>query len=273
MGKIFSWDEILNKRVPEMNSFSHIAKTIRERLEAIDSILGGIICGSVLKNSHTVRSDIDCLVVYEEKWHNLIVKALQDIYCSAARMHIPVGFIPVDLSVAKSSSHHISLSFAAHLDQSAMNGGVIRQNPLPFFNFDNKDILQDVHNYVSQKMRKLESGNIEISDMGSYEPELYRLLQKALEAPVHIARKMLLLRKVKLPDDSKEMVAQYYSLIATDEEKDLFRILVVADENYTRALLLQIEKPNKDQYFQDIMKIIKLLPDSLRFARLNALRI
>lgn len=52
---------------------------------------------------------------------------------------------------------------------------------------------------------------------------LYRFLQKILEAPVHVARKILWWHNIKMPNDSKQTVSFHYLNIANQKEKTIYK--------------------------------------------------
>jgi len=271
MGKVFLWDEIKKGKIPQPSDFTTIVSRIRQDLGATDSVIGGILCGSILWNSCNQRSDIDCVVVYDPAKRRKVVDILRGINKAAANCHVPVEMIPLDSHIARTPLHHIGLSFAIHLRYAAENGGLIKENPLPFFVFDDASIVEDVRSYLRNKLRRLEKGLGALPTMEV--AELHRFLQKVLEAPVHVARKILRWQKVKMVDDAKRTIMRYYPNIANAQECDLFAKITKADNKYTTELLAQFQHPNEDRYSETIEEVKDLAWDTLEFVRLNALRL
>lgn len=271
MGKVFSWNEIESGEIPQYSDFSTVISKIRQDLETTDGVVGGILCGSVLWNSCNQRSDIDCVVVYDPAKRREVVEVLRGINRTAADLHVPAELIPLDLHIARTPLHHIGLSFAVHLRYATENGGLIKTNPLPLFTFDNASIVEDVRGYLRNKLRRLEKGVIALPTMEV--AELHRFLQKVLEAPVHVARKILWWQKVETPDDAKRTVMRYYPNIASVQERKLFAKITAADNQYTTELLVQLQNPDKNRYSQTIEGVKDLALDTLEFVRLNALRL
>ena len=271
MGKVFSWDEIKKGKIPQPSDFTTIVSRIRQDLGVTDGVIGGILCGSILWNSCNQRSDIDCVVVYDPVKRRKVVDVLRGINQAAANRHVPAELIPLDLHIAKTPLHHIGLSFAVHLRYAAENGGLIKENPLPFFVFDDASIVEDVRSYLRNKLRRLEKGLGALPTMEV--AELHRFLQKVLEAPVHVARKILWWQKVETPDDAKRTIMRYYPNIANAQERDIFAKITTTDSKYTTELLAQIQHPDEDQYSRVIEEIKDLVWDTLEFVRLNALRL
>lgn len=271
MGKVFSWNEIEERKIPQPSDFTTIVSKIRQDLGATDGVVGGILCGSILWNSCNQRSDIDCVVVYDPAKRREVVGVLRGINQAAADHHVPAEMIPLDLHIARTPLHHIGLSFAVHLRYATENGGLIKENPLPLFVFDDASVVEDVRGYLRNKLRRLEKG---VSALPTMEvAELHRFLQKVLEAPVHVARKILWWQKVETADDSKRTVMHHYPDIASAQERDLFAKITTTDSEYTTELLTQLQCPDKVRYSQAIEGVKDLAWDTLEFVRLNALRL
>jgi len=271
VGKVFSWGEIERKEIPQPSDFSIVVGKIRQNLEVANGVVGGILCGSVLWNSYNERSDIDCVVVYDPTKRREVVEALRDINQTASTLHVPTELIPLDMHIVRTPLHHIGPSFAVHLRYAAENGGVIKENPLPLFVFDGISIVEDVRGYLRNKLRRLEKGMSTLPTMEV--ADLLRFLQKVLEAPVHVARKLLRWQAVKMPDDSKRTVMFYYPDIANAREHELFVKITTIDSQYTAEILAQLQHPNKALYSRVIGEIEELAWDTLEFVRLNAFRL
>lgn len=271
MGKVFSWNEIEERKIPQPQDFETVVSKIRQELGVADGVIGGILCGSILWNSCNQRSDIDCVVVYDHTKRREVVEVLRGINQVAADLHVPTELIPLDLHIARTPLHHIGLSFAVHLRYATENGGLIKTNPLPLFAFDDAGVVDDVRGYLRNKLRRLEKGLSALPAMES--AELHRFLQKVLEAPVHVARKILWWQKVETPDDAKRTVIRYYPDIASAQERELFAKITAADSQYTTELLAQLQNPDKSRYSEAIEEVKDLAWNTLEFVRLNALRL
>ncbi|MCX5706049.1 MAG: hypothetical protein NTZ92_08355 [Candidatus Omnitrophica bacterium] len=153
----------------------------------------------------------------------------------------------------------------------AEKGGIIKENPLPFFVFDAASAVEDIRGYLRNKLRRLENGVIALPTMEA--ADLHRFLQKVLEAPVHVARKILYWQKVEMPNDLKQTVLRCYPDIAREQERELFTKITEADSQYSEELLAQLRHPEEDQYSRTIGELKGLALDTLEFVRLNALRL
>lgn len=272
MSRVFTWDEVEGMKIPDCKSFNEIADWIRVDLGNADgAVIGAVLCGSVLNNTHNRHSDIDCFVVYNQQEERAVFSLLGAIHKYADSLYVPIEFIPLSLEISRTRMHHIGPLFASHLRRAAANGGVIKENPLPLLCFDGGvDLTEDLRNYLRNKLRRLEKGLINISEME--EVELCRFLQGALRTPVHIARKMLEWRGVKITDDAKATIVKHYPTIASSQEKSLFSSINSVDIHYTKMLLLQLQNPNKEHYFRTIDFLKETVWEVLEFTRLNAIR-
>ncbi len=257
--------------VPSPENFAIVANEIRARFEKTEGILGATLCGSILGNGCNFRSDIDCVVIYDPNEQREVAEVMHDVGGFARDLNVPTEFIPLDPDIAGSSVHHIVHSFAVHLGYAAKMGGVIKTNPLEFFNLEHADANSDIHGYLRNKLRRLEKG-IAVLPMMS-EEELHRFLQKVLEAPVQIARKMLWWCRVETQDDSKQTVMRRYPEIASEQELALFLRVTTADRAYTDVVAAQLEHPDRDRYAMTVEELKEVVWATHEFVRLTALRI
>lgn len=271
MGRIFTPLEIEQGKVPKLESFPKLLRKIRERLTATKGIEGAVMCGSVLYGSHSCRSDLDCVVVYDHQNLRAIMKVFGDIVATAAQLYIPLELISTDIYIARRTTHSIGGSFKQHLEFAVVNGGMIKADPLKFFSFGRADMAEDFRGYLSHKRQKLEKGLIKMGVME--DGELCQFLQKVLEVPMHVARKMLYWKGAQLADDSKKAVTKHYLKTVRGQEKKIFESIIALDERYSAELDRQLKYENKNQYLQAIEEIKSAAPAVLEFLRLNAFRL
>ncbi|MDP2651275.1 MAG: nucleotidyltransferase domain-containing protein [bacterium] len=278
MSKVFAWHEIwpiTRRAIPSIEDFHQTARDIREKLAQDGSIIGGILYGSAIWSTYSRRSDIDCIVLYWSEKRDSAFKTFREVSVLASDYDVPIDLYFVDTEIASASMHRITLSLTKHLEYAVNHGGLVRENPLPYLSFKPTSDEEEVVSYLSHKLGRLEREFAKISTIRMKGPEFYRFLQKVLEAPIHIARKMLWLEGVEMEDDSKDSVLHYYPSIASERELNLLKLVVKADRNYTRVLQSVLdEKLNHQQYsitLEELASVTAL--HSLEFARLNVLRL
>lgn len=265
MGKVFSWKEIANGQIPRLDDFSIVQSLIVSELEKRNEIIGGVICGSVIRGDHNVRSDVDCLVVHSGQNILKIIGLLQELNRFANQLYVPVEFIPVDIRVAHTPT--VEMSFGMHLDWSVRNGGCIKTNPIPMLSFE-LDMGQELQNYVRLKLNKLTKRWIKYPE-ASFE-QRFHFLQKILEAPIYIARKIIRWKGVDISfDDSKRRIVELYSEHFNDSQSsEFFREAVATDAGYTAKLLQQLKCSDEGAYLKVLEEIELIVPDVLEFIRL-----
>ena len=175
------------------------------------------------------------------------------------------------MSIAPTPLHSIGPSFAAHLQYAVCHGGLIKKNPLPLFALDHISDTEDVYGYLRNKLRRFEKETVNLPTMT--ESDRYRFLQKILEAAMHIARKVLWLNRVPMPNDSKQEVIRWYPGISTPREYQLFLDLVLADNSYTAELARQMECLNPLGYRYMIDEVQNRARSALEFIKLNGARL
>ena len=233
MGKVFLWNDIKNHRVPTPENFEEVVEQLIRCLTHCRGVVGAMLCGSVLMKCSNLRSDIDCLVLYDGR--------------------------------------HISQAFATHLIRTVEHGGVIKTNPLSAVNVPAFDSAESIRGYLRSKLGRFEKSFIDLPAMS--ERERCYFLQRVLESAVHIARKMLWHWQVNTLDDTKPTISKHYLLKASEEECELFRKIVRVDSQYTEELLEQLRLPNKKRYDQIIQELEELVVDSIRLLKLSALQL
>jgi len=260
MGKIFPWEEIVSKSVPEIESFDKVRQELKEKL-SIFPFIGGIICGSVLQGTHNVRSDLDCLALYMIRQTELALSIKQDLIAYAHQLNVPLELISVDSRTAMSLCHQIGPSFTQHVKWSAKNGGIIGKNPLPDFATTN-DLHQDLIEYFRRKIRMLEKG---LEKLPIFDPkERCEFLQKILEAPIYVVRNFLVWQGEDLRGSSKDIVLEK---VSNKEWKSFLEKISDLDHLYSDELYRQLKSPNYDNYSAILSRIEEVAPEVLYFVK------
>lgn len=272
MGRVFSWEEFVRKEVPAIKDFSSACEEIRYELSNTDGVLGAVIFGSAIGARFMERSNIDCLVVYDEARFG-ILGLLHRLQASIRKRHIPFECIPVGDVSARMGLHTIGPSFASHLERAIKAHGFIKNNPLTFLRLpdsaNSKSArIEEVLGYLRRKIFRFEQGIVELSVMA--ESEYLHFLRKILESPVHIARKVLWLL-APAPDDSKAYVIQQYPALVPARLSGIFKTLLGMDADYSREVSAQVHDPHVGRYLVELETITQQTFLALDFARGNAL--
>lgn len=190
MGRVFTWQEIENDEVPHREDFVTLKKELVRRLRGSRAILGAQLCGSVPRDDFSIRSDFDVVVVYRYRQIDQATALLQKLYGYAAELHIPLELIPIDDLLAGTPDHTFTPSFLEHLESSKMfEGSTIKQPPSEVIVPSQYTLLEDTRQYLQNKLRKFQKAYIRYPHTD--EVSRARLLEKTLDFPVYIGRKIL----------------------------------------------------------------------------------
>ncbi len=266
MGRVFTWDEISKGQVPEEEHFQQIIEQLAEALAASSDVVGATICGSMI-TEYTQRSDIDCVLIYEPGFIRAVQASVLPVEQEAARLYVPLDLIPVSRDLAQNGLHHITLSFGAHLRYAAKGKRVIKKDPMSFLNFVGKNPWQDVTEYLLTKIGKLEKGILKVGAMD--ERDECAFFEDMLRMVFHVARKMLFLKHVKMPNDSKRMISEFYPQIAPPEQADLFWRITGMDVRYGEELKRLLLDPGSSGKYRSLLNELRTMAhEALRFNHL-----
>ena len=129
-------------------------------------------------------------------------------------------------------------------------------------------VVQEVESYIKMKMYGLQTALTQMAFFS--EAELVRFFRKALEAPTHVARKMLIYKDA-LGGDSKREVQERYRETMPAVLSKRFDYLLSLDRSYSMDLEIQMEEPNQEKYRKTLDQLQKQLPKVLAFLRANIL--
>lgn len=254
MGKIFSYSEIEEGRVPTTSDFS-LAKDLA--FSALTSsisrneVSGAAVFGSVAKGTPSERSDFDLLVItQEEKPLDTVVEAFDLIY---QRTNVGIEPIIIPDALARRGFHTMDASFYIHLQKTLNAENVVGTNPLDIMVPFDLSLTKVHEQYLIQKLRRLREGIFTHS-----QADKYRVLQRALEAPINTGRRTLQalyeLGSLEEPlvDDGKASVKRLFGEMFTGTTLgEGFNTLIQRDDSYTTllraALAGDISQPEYDE--------------------------
>ncbi|MEK7157279.1 MAG: nucleotidyltransferase domain-containing protein [Patescibacteria group bacterium] len=267
MGQVFTWKEIVRKRVPQLGDFAIAIGEARSLFERKDVIVGAIVCGSVTRGDHNVRSDVDCFVLYDHEREHEAFTVIQTATSASAHRRVPLVCIPCDTLLSGTYMHHIGGSFLWHLQKAVEMGGLLKGDPLQLVT-DLRSRQEEAESYLRVKMYNLQESWGMIRTFS--EERIASYLKKLLEAPVHIARKMLAHQGLLSGDSKQQVCARYEEHMDTALSEKLEK-LVGLDTRYSEELRAQLERPDEKKYRRTCDAILTKSEDVLSFVRANAM--
>lgn len=269
MGEVFTWDAVQSGRIPEKRSFRHVAEAVQSRLSSEPSVASMLLFGSVVRGDFDIRSDIDCVVIYETQEEGRAMGIMHEIDQMAHALHVPINFTPCDTVLARTRLHHLGMSFIRHLQASIEAGGLIKGNPVDLI-APTIPASQEIESYIKMKMYSIQES---LAQMTTFSEERQAaFLKKALEASTHVARKMLIYEGT-LRGDSKREVQEWYRETMPGALSEQCDRLIRLDRQYTENLKAQLENPNEGMYREALGKLESQLPRVLEFLRSNIIRL
>lgn len=269
MGKVFTWDEIREGVVPTLVSFGAVAERTREILSRELSVLAAVLCGSVLWGTHTRRSDIDCVLVFKSSERRQTEEAIRELLAFAKKHAVPLELSPLDDIIAGTPAQHIGVMFARHLRRAAEFGGRIKGDLFHHISFDGIRPLEDIRSYLRFKLRALEIGAFDLPFRDTWERA--RHLERVLDTPAHVARRMLEWRGAALEDDSKSAVYAQYRRMFDGAAAELLDMAIAANQQYEMELARQFVFLNPERYERALTAVEAATQPVREFVRLNAL--
>jgi hypothetical protein len=270
MGRVFSFNEIEARQVPTIEAISGLARFIKTLAENNESIRAGVILGSVMYGRHTRRSDVDFVVIHDASQAVAAHKLFRLFYEQAAQVHVPLEVISISDQLAAASAHDIGLALTNHLSLADKSTCVVKQHPCELLSPHVLNAREDILNYLCRKAADLERRQYHLAQMSGH--EYFKYLQKLLESPIHIARRMLQLRR-ESTDDSKPRVVSQYAEIVNRDLAELFERLQSLDAEYSAELERQLEHPSEAAYKTMLKRIEQVIPDAVTFAQQNLLAV
>ncbi len=266
--RVFTWEDIARERVPRRESFSLVTDYIRGLFEQCDGIHGAILCGSFLGGHHSLTSDIDCFLIYSNQDIDMVMELLNTISQMAESFSVPVEFITVQDTFARTPFNPIGPLFRAHIQWAADNGGIIKKNPLELLDKSARTVTEELVQYLSLRISWLEKKMAEYPALSSEKQA--RVLSKVLD-PYHVARKVLQTMGYEMAQGSKVgIVFQYALSIDSKYLKSLFDTLHKAAVNYSDMVEYYVSNPSFSQYVRVLESLERLIPVALSYLHESA---
>jgi len=250
MGKVYSWSAITEQGIPSPRDFENARQQALSKLSQLVEyglIYGARIFGSVARGNPSIRSDLDLLVVFENDIaREELRKIFHDVY---KETRVIVESTALKRELVDLGFHTIDPTFLEHFQYILKEGNIVGNDPLNLVRPQEGNVLNLHQQYLSQKLKRLTDGLLTPT-----KEEQLKILQRALEAPVNVGRRMLMtLRCLGIldldeDDDSKEVIIRNYRRIF-DEDNGLlqFNFLLESDRRYTRFL----EETLQGQYIEE----------------------
>ena len=252
MGRIFSWEEIEQGKVPRLESFKEVTQKLRKELASNKKVVVALLCGSALRGDYSIRSDIDCFVIYSD---GVVFSDLRKLVAYAKRLSVPLEMIPVNIRMVGIDFYLLKeTSFLHHLEWAAKQGGIVKGETfsiLKIMETDRKEMLKSTVTTISTKLHRA------LCELSRFEGEKRIFnLGKILEAPIQMVREIVWARKIPIPSQGKEEVLKAYWTIADEKSRHLLDEVVRVDKEYSATLEKVSRQPDPAPYKEEYTRIL-----------------
>ncbi len=251
MGVVYSPEEIRNGHIPRVGDHAALGRSLLDIVGVNGSILAGVVYGSTAVDRASQRSDVDVLFIYRTgellTSLNLAKTALND---ARSNGNFAKDEIHMEPSITLGSASRSGVSdYISHFKRVCQNNtGWSVGDPLQYLDLTpvgQAEHQADVANFLAAKTEKFTKAAF------ASEPD-YKAMQRALELPVSIARKiqgLSSLSKGSLPSEDKQsMLSVGRSILLERRSRSSNGVdaqtaqekLVAFDQNYTWALSLAV---------------------------------
>lgn len=240
MGRVFSYEEIRQNRVPKAEDFKSAKEITANYLLALHKegdIVGAQFIGSVAKGVPTRRSDLDVVIITNGSFAMRRIKDHGVLIKNA--FHIPFEPIAIPHDLAGSGEHTIDVEFFQHVKEVATPDNVIGSAPIESLNSRKVPFFAIHHDYLIAKLRRLREGY-----NASGESEFLKIIQRAFESPISVGRRTLISLgiplvhpKTGISDDGKESVSHVFmNHFGASSIGSFFQKLLEFDREYSDLL-------------------------------------
>jgi predicted nucleotidyltransferase len=265
MGKVYSWEAINNGGIPELSGYGKAKENLIGNLNDLSQkevIFGAKIFGSVAKNSYSIRSDLDVLILANTSEVNSELDSIfKNIFLETK---VEVKSQLIYSKSAEISGHTIDPSFYKHLQRIPNLDNIAGQDPLIKLKANNENIVDNCQRYLARKIKSISENYFVRSNKALPEnnTELLKNAQRILESPINSGRKILAASeslKIFKPDednDGKMVILRNFRKFFEENEQIIstFNKLLLRDSEYS-ALLKEIEYQGR--YQKDYRKFIE----------------
>jgi hypothetical protein len=253
MGRILTCSQLGSGAVPKVTNFGKALTLVRATCSGF-WVESAQFFGSAAYGAYGPRSDIGVIIRGEEldpaHLRGYIACLVDDVMKSFA---IPLSVQLVTEKQIETGNHTLMGPLARHLRRVAacegakIKGDVCGWLPPP------EITTAEVRDYVVRKFDDIQSKLLQSDRM--LDSQLCRLLQKVVEAPLHVARRQLDLMGKLTEDDCSAVVIERYRATMPAELVQAFLAAHGANEFYDAQVTTHMQRFNKEGY-QNVLQIL-----------------
>ncbi len=273
MAKFFTLTDIRQKRIPTKEDISAVTAKIMEIKEWSD-ITDMLIYGTVAREQHTWRSDIDIICICKDATYNY---HLNQYACRSASFEKKLGVVVnasfLSESLVKEKMHGFSSSMLYNAERYNL---LIKGNPIgKMKRYSSDESYQSpkmtVLGHIEDKVRSYSRGMSQYPGMTN--GEQMRFFERMYCAPLHLVRNLLWANGVAYVDTREKLIAQFTDVVK--DKKQPFDILdqiaIFHRANCNHGEFVEFfrgisKNPSKNEYLQHVRRLyetLSIFPDML----------
>lgn len=266
MGRVFTWEEILENRIPRNDCFRHARYDLEAALGAEPCVVGALAYGSVVHGHDTFRSDLDCLIIFDQAQTRRYRELTRSLAETIRQKHlVSLHFMAFDTVLAETGHHCVSEPFRKHLAYSEKHGGLIKGAPLAKLK-KSRSVQADLVNFLCTRLCELENGWAQSRSLTDEAQARY--VELLLSTPVQLARKVID-ADGGLAGDGCQAVRDAYEERMPKKLSAQLERLMIADVEYTDFVREQIIAADKRRYCAFLHRLVEGSLRTVDFVRNN----
>lgn len=254
MGRILGLRDVAKGQVPTKEQFEQAKAVVRERCLLEGGVKAAMFFGSTVYGAGGPRSDLDVVMVSTDADLPIVRGRMATLADGLMKKYaVPLSVQLVAVDQLQMGLHTLTGPLVMHLRRAAehehamVKGNVLQRLPSP-------QITQvDVLEYVVKKHHSLQEALLRADRW--QEPLLCRLLQKVVEAPLHVARRQLDLAGLLDSDDRGKVVVDRYAKSMPDALRLAFAAAHEANHFYDTQLERHLLHFSAEAYLQVLRRL------------------
>ena len=253
--KIFTWEEVRDRKVPKKESFSPFLQLLQDKLKNTKGVVAASHFGSTHRGDYDITSDIDVYIIYKDEFGFDVANSIKSLSRTAKDLFIPFTVVAIpDKGILNTDHTPISprlqqvLAYTAEKDDGCFMGN-IKEFLFHFNCLSKEDFMRvvriDIQRYIGYKLRNYFEGKLSNEIFSSV--ERVQWMESVTNGFVHTTRGVLAsYGGLEFIDGStSEVWKVLHEYQGKNKAPDLFSEHLGARKGYKRSLEISLFGPSE----------------------------